>query len=89
MTVVFDFDDAFKALTGHPRFPWQRRLFDKWLSIGKPPSAVDIPTGLGKTSVMAIWLLALCLPVSAAETMQRFDTNGDGNVDSMWKTSGQ
>ena len=59
MRVVFDFDDAFKALTGHARcFPWQRRLFEEWLSIGKPPSAVDIPTGLGKTSVMAIWLLA-------------------------------
>ena len=25
---------------------------------GKLPPAVDIPTGLGKTAVMAIWLLA-------------------------------
>ena len=25
-----------------------------------------------------VWLMALCLPVSAAETVQRFDTNGDG-----------
>ena len=58
MTDMLDFDNAFKALTGHSSFPWQRRLFDEWLSIGKPPSAVDIPTGLGKTSVMAIWLLA-------------------------------
>ena len=69
MTDVLDFDDAFKALIlprtgrgerakGHSSFPWQRRLFDEWLSIGKLPSAVDIPTGLGKTSVMAIWLLA-------------------------------
>ena len=42
----------------HAPFPWQRRLFDEWLSIGKLPSAVDIPTGLGKTAVMAVWLLA-------------------------------
>ena len=28
-----------------------------------------------------VWLLALCLPVSAAETVQRFDTNADGQND--------
>ena len=52
------FDADFETLTGHAPFPWQRRLFDEWLSIGKLPSAVDIPTGLGKTAVMAVWLLA-------------------------------
>ena len=57
MTAI-DFDDAFNALTGHSPFPWQRRLFDDWLGIGKLPSAIDIPTGLGKTNVMAVWLLA-------------------------------
>ena len=55
---TFDFDDAFRDLTGHTHFPWQRRLFDEWLSRGALPPAVDIPTGLGKTAVMAIWLLA-------------------------------
>lgn len=54
----FDFRDAFKALTGHQPFPWQRRLFDSWLSGDVDFSAVDIPTGLGKTAVMAVWLLA-------------------------------
>ena len=58
MTQVFDFDDAFKTLAGHPPFPWQRRLFHERLSCGNVPSAVDIPTGLGKTAVMAVWLLA-------------------------------
>ena len=48
----------FNALTGNTPFPWQRRLFDDWLSVGRLPPAVDIPTGLGKTSVMAVWLLA-------------------------------
>ncbi len=55
---AIDFDDAFNALTGHSPFPWQRRLFDDWMGIGKLPSAIDIPTGLGKTNVMAVWLLA-------------------------------
>ncbi len=58
MTANFDFDQAFVALTGFPPFPWQRRLFDHYLSKGALPSGVDIPTGLGKTAVMAIWLLA-------------------------------
>jgi len=38
-------------------FQWQRRLLDELVS-GALPEALDLPTGLGKTSVMAIWLLA-------------------------------
>ncbi len=56
MTASFASD--FQALTGHPPFPWQRRLFDEYLSQGKPPAAVDTSTGLDKTAVMALWLLA-------------------------------
>ena len=55
---AIDFIDSFDALTGHSPFPWQQRLFDEWFGMGKMPVAVDIPTGLGKTNVMAIWLLA-------------------------------
>ena len=53
----FDFVLAFRTLTGHEPLPWQRRLF-RQLREASLPSAVDIPTGLGKTAVMAIWLLA-------------------------------
>ena len=52
------FGSAFEALTGHRPFPWQRRLFEEHFSCGTLPAAVDIPTGLGKTAVMAVWLLA-------------------------------
>jgi len=38
-------------------FPWQVRLLEEFLQ-GSIPKALGIPTGLGKTSVMAIWLLA-------------------------------
>src|SRR5262249_38289910 len=44
--------------TGNDSFDWQKRLFQKLLD-GDFPDACDIPTGLGKTSVMAIWLIAL------------------------------
>jgi len=38
-------------------FPWQQELSAKFLA-GQIPDALDIPTGLGKTAVMAIWLVA-------------------------------
>lgn len=42
---------------GAAPFPWQVRLL-RLLIAGEMPSAIDLPTGLGKTSVIAIWLLA-------------------------------
>ncbi len=41
-----------------PPFRWQERLYAR-LVRGEIPDAVDLPTGLGKTAVMAIWYLAL------------------------------
>ena len=38
-------------------FRWQMRLLDHFMA-GDLPSVVDIPTGLGKTAVMALWLMA-------------------------------
>jgi CRISPR-associated endonuclease/helicase Cas3 len=52
------FERDFKALTGFGPLSWQRRLFNEYLKAGKLPAAVDIPTGLGKTAVMALWLVA-------------------------------
>lgn len=57
----FDFADAFETLTGHPPFPWQAALFKRFTEDPTPghlPQAASIPTGLGKTSVIAVWLLA-------------------------------
>ena len=42
----------------HPPFRWQMRLLRRLLDADLP-RVVDIPTGLGKTSVMALWLIAL------------------------------
>lgn len=38
-------------------FPWQEDLLQRFRR-GEIPPALDIPTGLGKTAVMAIWLVA-------------------------------
>ena len=54
-----NFEPTFEALTGKKPFPWQTALYDDWFSQGKIPPAATLPTGLGKTSVIAIWLIAL------------------------------
>src|SRR5947209_16302020 len=48
----------FTALTGNPPFPWQSALYERFIAGDFPPSC-NLPTGLGKTSVIHVWLLAL------------------------------
>jgi CRISPR-associated endonuclease/helicase Cas3 len=55
---MIDFDYCFKKLTDNEPFAWQRKLFAR-LTRGVFPPACDIPTGLGKTSIILIWLLSL------------------------------
>ena len=55
--------ELFESLTaeggeGYPPFRWQKRLLKRLLDEDLP-QIVDVPTGLGKTSVMALWLIAL------------------------------
>ncbi len=57
MAKLLPFDRAFEALTGMRPLSWQVRLFDR-LMRREIPSGCDLPTGLGKTSVMTIWLIA-------------------------------
>jgi CRISPR-associated endonuclease/helicase Cas3 len=58
----FYFCEYFKYMTGHDPFGWQERLFNLFVD-GKIPRICDIPSGLGKTSVIAIWLLAFAKTV--------------------------
>jgi CRISPR-associated endonuclease/helicase Cas3 len=52
------FEKTFRDLTGYNPFPWQQAMYLLMLA-GKPPESCQIPTGLGKTSVIAVWLIAL------------------------------
>lgn len=52
------FEADFNLLTGNPPFPWQRALYERLVE-NDFPTACDLPTGLGKTSVITLWLLAL------------------------------
>jgi hypothetical protein len=46
-------------------FPWQTRLLAELVD-GAIPSALDLPTGLGKTSVIAIWAVARAAAAATA-----------------------
>ncbi len=39
-------------------YRWQERLLENFLLRSQSPSALDLPTGLGKTKVIALWLIA-------------------------------
>ena len=58
MNSIDSFRVLFQALTDHLPFPWQEKLFTR-LSAGELPRHCDVPTGLGKTSVIAVWIAAL------------------------------
>ncbi len=50
-------EQALGLKEGQTLFPWQEALLEKMLE-GTPPELIDIPTGLGKTSIVAIWAVA-------------------------------
>ncbi|MBS3965368.1 MAG: type I-U CRISPR-associated helicase/endonuclease Cas3 [Methylomonas sp.] len=51
------FKQHFLTLSGFPPLLWQQRLFQRFTE-NRLPDSLDLPTGLGKTSVMLLWLLA-------------------------------
>ena len=59
-----DFTRHFCEVTGNPApFPWQEEVFRRFAA-GTVDRSLDIPTGLGKTAVMAVWLLARAVGAS-------------------------
>ena len=53
-----DFPAFVRAVHGHDPFPWQVALAAEVLDRGRWPGLVDVPTGLGKTSMMDIAVFA-------------------------------
>ncbi|MDR0965045.1 MAG: hypothetical protein LBM75_00800, partial [Myxococcales bacterium] len=65
-----DFETHFSVLTGHAPFPWQRELFQRFAQ-GDIPDRCSLPTGLGKTSVIALWLLARVVARESGKSLPR------------------
>ena len=53
-----EFKTVFQNLTDNAPLSWQERLFHEHFAKSDFPPVIDLPTGLGKTMVMAIWLIA-------------------------------
>jgi CRISPR-associated endonuclease/helicase Cas3 len=60
------FSKAFRALTGNELLRWQKRLYAQ-MQAGNLPIVCDLPTGLGKTSVIPIWLIAFGAQIEAGQ----------------------
>lgn len=58
MDITNDFQYYFTMIGGNDPFPWQEKLFHEFINMDFRPSC-PVPTGLGKTSIISIWLLAL------------------------------
>lgn len=58
---MMNFSELFQQLTGKPPFPWQQALYDRFVGNvdGGIPQSCSLPTGLGKTSVVAVWSRAI------------------------------
>ncbi|MEU3170006.1 type I-U CRISPR-associated helicase/endonuclease Cas3 [Streptosporangium sp. NPDC006930] len=57
---VTDFPAFYKEVHGYEPFPWQTALLDRVVREGWP-ELIDVPTGLGKTSVVDVALFAAAL----------------------------
>jgi len=53
-------NEHYQALTGYSPFRWQQRLWAEMIA-GNLLEAIDVPTGLGKTAIIPIWLLAIAV----------------------------
>lgn len=61
------FREQFGWLTSHPPYLWQIEAFEALVQ-NQIPSALALPTGSGKTSLMPIWLLALIYQQKSGKT---------------------
>ena len=80
-----DFSTTFAALTGHQPMPWQEKLYQQFQSDRDDyiPRTCSLPTGLGKTSVIAIWLLALANGFKVPRRLVYIVNRRTGNSTSM------
>ncbi|GAA1843829.1 hypothetical protein GCM10009836_23980 [Pseudonocardia ailaonensis] len=68
-----DFPEFFRAVHGVDPFPWQLDLTGRVLAEGRWPDLVDVPTGLGKTSMIdiAVFVTAATARTAGAERAGR------------------
>ena len=68
-----EFAAFYSAVHGHGPFPWQQELVDRVLADRRWPELIDVPTGLGKTSMLdvAVFVTAACAGEAGQERLGR------------------
>lgn len=56
---LLSFEDFFQVATGFRPFLWQSRLAEEVSQQGRWPDQIALPTGVGKSQVVSIWLYRL------------------------------
>lgn len=71
--ITSDFDQFVHEVHGHAPFPWQSAAVEAIVRNGTWPSSVDVPTGLGKTTMLdvAVFILALSAGGDAPQGLGR------------------
>jgi CRISPR-associated endonuclease/helicase Cas3 len=65
-----DFPEFYEQIHGHPPFPWQGDLVQQVIELNEWPTLIDVPTGLGKTSLLDIAVF-LCALTGAEKSNER------------------
>src|SRR5439155_19543024 len=71
--VAADFAAFVRACHGHDPFPWQEALVSEVLATRQWPDLVDVPTGLGKTSMIdaAVFIAATTVGQTGGDRLGR------------------
>lgn len=65
--MALEFSDWYRKRHPYAPFPWQERLAEL-VAAGTPPGTISVPTGTGKTTIIAVWQWAKEVGISGVPT---------------------
>ncbi|MCP2340167.1 type I-G CRISPR-associated helicase/endonuclease Cas3g [Actinomadura rupiterrae] len=84
-----DFEALVHEVHGHGPFPWQQALVNDILASGRWPDVVDVPTGLGKTSLIDVFVFVAAVRPELARRRLFFVVDRRLIVDEAYRHAGR